>query len=158
MNSQAPDLSQLRDIHLPEAVGWWPPAVGWWLLLALVMLLVAAVYWLRKRRGGNQWRTEARKALQHIHVEEDNGLEVVQQLSILLRRVATTRFPNDEVAALSGKAWAEFINSKGGGLTPQQAHLLSDAPYRNQAVARDEAAALLKACDDWIASLPGGGA
>ena len=22
----------LRDIHLPEAIGWWPPAIGWWLL------------------------------------------------------------------------------------------------------------------------------
>ena len=31
------DLSQLRDIHLPEAVPWWPPAPGWWMLFALVI-------------------------------------------------------------------------------------------------------------------------
>ena len=28
-------LSQLADIHLPEAVSAWPPAVGWWLLAGL---------------------------------------------------------------------------------------------------------------------------
>ncbi|MGH8222486.1 MAG: DUF4381 family protein, partial [Woeseiaceae bacterium] len=38
-----PQQIPLRDLHLPEAVGWWPPAPGWWLLIALA---VAALLWL----------------------------------------------------------------------------------------------------------------
>ena len=37
-------LSQLRDIHLPEAVTFWPPAIGWWLLLALILIGLGFIY------------------------------------------------------------------------------------------------------------------
>jgi hypothetical protein len=37
MNPTDP-LAQLRDIHLPEAVSWWPLAIGWW-LVAIVCIL-----------------------------------------------------------------------------------------------------------------------
>ena len=49
-----PDQLPLRDLHLPDPVGWWPPAPGWWLLLAtLAMLLIwlAVVLRSRHRRG-----------------------------------------------------------------------------------------------------------
>ena len=32
-----PDQLPLRDLHLPEAVGWWPLAPGWWVLIALAI-------------------------------------------------------------------------------------------------------------------------
>ena len=39
----------LKDIHLPEAIGWWPLAPGWWILLLLIGLLIfAVVIWLRR--------------------------------------------------------------------------------------------------------------
>jgi len=47
----------LRDIHLPEPVGWWPPAPGWWALLALALAGAAAWGWLAWRR-----RTRVRRA------------------------------------------------------------------------------------------------
>ena len=28
----------LRDLRLPEPVGWWPPAPGWWILAAIVVV------------------------------------------------------------------------------------------------------------------------
>ena len=34
-----PALAQLKDIHLPQAVHWWPPAPGWWLVALLVLAL-----------------------------------------------------------------------------------------------------------------------
>ena len=32
-----PEQIPLRDLHLPEAVGWWPLAPGWWVLIALAV-------------------------------------------------------------------------------------------------------------------------
>ena len=40
----------LRDIHLPEPVGWWPPAIGWWLLPVCVLGLIVLLIWLIRRR------------------------------------------------------------------------------------------------------------
>jgi len=31
----------LKDIHLPDAITWWPLAIGWWLLIVMV---IAAIY------------------------------------------------------------------------------------------------------------------
>jgi len=39
----------LKDIHLPEAIGWWPPAIGWWLLAVLIPLLIVFLYWFYQR-------------------------------------------------------------------------------------------------------------
>jgi len=41
-------LAGLHDIHMPEAIGWWPPAPGWWLLLGLVFISIAALFFYRR--------------------------------------------------------------------------------------------------------------
>src|SRR5690606_8976602 len=37
--TNADPLSQLADIHLPDAVGWWPLAPGWWAVIVAVGVL-----------------------------------------------------------------------------------------------------------------------
>jgi hypothetical protein len=39
----------LKDIHLPDAISWWPPAIGWWLIIILMPLLIVFFYWFYKR-------------------------------------------------------------------------------------------------------------
>ena len=30
----APDpLQDLRDVHMPDPISWWPPAFGWWMIM-----------------------------------------------------------------------------------------------------------------------------
>ena len=45
-----PKQIPLRDLHLPEVVGWWPLAPGWWVLLA--MLVIACGFLVRAWLGG----------------------------------------------------------------------------------------------------------
>ena len=36
-----PEQIPLRDLHLPEAIGWWPLAPGWWILIAIALVGLA---------------------------------------------------------------------------------------------------------------------
>ena len=50
------DLEQipLRDLHLPEAISWWPLAPGWWVVIGLTMVLIGVIlqrYLERRARG-----------------------------------------------------------------------------------------------------------
>jgi hypothetical protein len=158
------DLTQLRDIHLPEAVAWWPPAPAWWLLLAL--LVVVPLLWraLRSLARRRRWRREARAALWQLRRQHrrhpEQGREVVAQLSVVMRRVATTRFPAAGVAALQGESWLTFLDRHA---TPDNAfrqgagRLLAVAPYRPSHVNIPEVEALLEVCERWLDALPGGG-
>ena len=39
----AEPLADLRDIHLPQPISWWPPAPGWWILLGLLLVSILAM-------------------------------------------------------------------------------------------------------------------
>ena len=96
-------LSQLRDIHLPEPISWWPPAPGWWILAVIVVTtLFFLSRWLIKRRANNCYRREAIHQLNEIVTTtnsqessnlEPNNLEKCQALLTLLRRTAKTAYP-----------------------------------------------------------------
>ena len=123
----------LRDIHLPEAPGWWPPAPGWWMLAALALMLSALAYlWLRRQLRRRAWRRALAAELAQIDARHPplDAAAHVAALSVFLRRVAA--LADASVAALQGEAWLRFLDgddparpfSEGSG------RLLLDAPYR----------------------------
>lgn len=113
-------LQQLRDIHLPAAVGWWPPAPGWWLLLfAALTSAIALLFWLRNHRRKNRYR---RLALQHLHTLRDHWRQqerqqtrddsaLTQAINRLLKQTALAAYPRQRVAALTGADWLLFLDS-----------------------------------------------
>ena len=57
-----PALAQLRDIHLPEPIGWWPLAPGWYLLGFFVLsLAVILAYTIRRYILNGRAKREALK-------------------------------------------------------------------------------------------------
>jgi len=149
-----PDLSQLRDIHLPAPVSWWPPAPGWWLLLALLLTLLLFGYWLLRRRRQNAWRREALAQLQQLR--GSNEATTAAQLSVLLRRVAISRYPQAEVASLTGEAWLAFLDKTLGEGSPFQSgpgRALLTGPYA--ATVDLDAPALLTLVERWIKRVKG---
>ena len=157
-----PDLSQLRDIHLPEPISWWPPAPGWWLLAALIVAIVLGLYVMYRRHRRNGWRRSALAELaslrQQLLSHHATPHIIVSGLSVLLRRVAISCFPREEVAVLSGDKWLAFLDRTHGEGAPfqsDQGRLLTVAAYAPYIVITpDEMRALFTLCKSWINKLP----
>ena len=109
----------LRDIHLPDAVSWWPPAYGWWLLPVLLALLL----WLLskgRRRWRRRWharrlRGAAQRELDAVaerYRASGDARAAVAAVSVLLRRFALSIAPREQVAALTGQGWLEWLRER----------------------------------------------
>ena len=134
---QATDpLAQLRDIHTPGMIETWPPAPGWWVLAAIALALVLyGIYWLIQRWIANRYRREAMSELHQLRADwNDHGDDqlYLEALQRLLKRVALTRFPRDDVAGLTGEAWVQFLDRSTGShdFSMADSEALIDGAYR----------------------------
>jgi cbb3-type cytochrome oxidase subunit 3 len=148
-----PNPLPLKDIHLPEAISWWPPAIGWWLVVVLVLLLLAFGYWLYKRLTKKTAIKTASSLLTELKLNtSQDGLQKLQQLSTLMRRVAISIMPRQDVASLTGQKWMAFLDQKLDGKPFQSGigQLLAQAPYRQQSPSDAEILQLISLCEDWL--------
>jgi hypothetical protein len=143
----------LRDIHLPEAIGWWPPAIGWWLLAALLLLLTGFSFWLYRRLTRRTALKTAGKALSAIRRDNTmDDLTKLSEISILLRRVAISTAPRSRAAGLTGEAWLAYLDGPMQGMPFSQGigRHLSDAHYRKEAPCDLDIPRLINLCEDWL--------
>jgi hypothetical protein len=113
MQGDPTSLERLHDIVLPAATPWWPPAPGWlWLsgFAALVLLALLVSGFLRWQH--NRYRREALAELDRL----SSGSEAaeLQTLAELLKRVALSAWPRQQVAGLTGQDWFVFLDHSGG--------------------------------------------
>ena len=121
-------LAQLRDIHTPEALGWWPPAFGWW----LIFFVVAGTIGFVSYRAAKHWRQvrcpawHALNELDDLWDDYDNNkdaLHALRNLSSLMRRTAISLDTGRRAALLSGDAWLEWLDL----YAPQKMFAVSDS-------------------------------
>ncbi len=110
-----PDIASIpiRDIHLPESVSWWPLAPGWWITLGLLVLAAAVVYLLKLVRDRQQLSKQSLEEFTRLvsrYQAERNAQSLLSDISQLIRRVSITQFENENIAALTGNAWLEFLD------------------------------------------------
>ena len=143
----------LKDIHLPEAIGWWPPAIGWWLLAVLIPLLIVFLFGFYKRLTRKTAIKTAKNNLAAIKQNSalDNN-QKLRELSMLVRRVAISINPRSEVASLTGRHWLAFLDRSvtGARFSEGCGQLLAEAPYRNTPPADLEIAQLISLCEEWL--------
>nr|WP_255771346.1 DUF4381 domain-containing protein [Microbulbifer guangxiensis] len=125
-------LDQLRDIHTPDPIGWWPPAPGWWLLAALLMIgLYFLLRWLRQRKlrwSRNRYRKEAERLLRAI---DTSTPDAAQDINEILKRVAVTTYGRQGCGNLTGRAWLDFLRTTADVDCPPQAEtVLLEQLYR----------------------------
>ena len=144
-------LADLRDVIHPVDPGFWPPAMGWWIVLVLVILcLIGALYLFRSiylRLAETSFVREV-DALAQLQPRE-----AVVELSILMRRIAMTRFPRHSVAGLSGEDWLQFLDQSGNTdqFTTGPGRALVSAPYSD--LIPENLDPLFKICRDWAKSV-----
>lgn len=151
MNS--PAELQLRDIHLPDPVSWWPPGPGWWLLLSILVIIAVILVLLYRRYRNLALQRAALKELRIIEAQYHLQLDLRQlaiELSALLRRVSISLLDRKSIAALSGQQWLVWLDQQAASdqfTTGHGQHLLS-APY--QAHPEFYPDALIELCRTWI--------
>lgn len=148
-----PTLLDLKDIHEPVAIGWWPPAIGWWILAVAIPALIILSVWLYKRLTRKTALKTARKIL--VQIKQDGNADNLQKLcvlSVLVRRVAISVSPRKTAAGLIGRDWLEFLDRsvKGAPFSEGIGRLLADAPYRNTPPTEQEISQLIDLCENWL--------
>lgn len=130
-----PELAQLRDIHLPLPIGWWPLAKGWYLVGVIVVVVVFFITFLIIRYITNQrCKRQALRVLetyrQH-YMLQPNSQTGSAQISELLKRVALVYYPRSQVASLQGQAWIDFLTQSSNHLDfNTHSFLLVQCPYQ----------------------------
>lgn len=130
-----PEQIPLRDLHLPEAVGWWPLAYGWWVLIGLFVVYLAYLAWRAWQRWrANRPRRIALRQLSKVQAAYRGGVDAValaKQLSELLRRAMLAYAPRDEVAGLTGQRWLEWLDRgmQGKPFTSGPGQMIGSLPY-----------------------------
>lgn len=133
---QTQELAQLRDIHLPDAIGWWPLAPGWYVLTIVSMVvLITVVFLLHRYYAKGRVRRQALCLLSTFRQQyqrDANSQLSASRISELLKRVALVYFPRARVASLQGESWLAFLNETSTGLDFKTVRMeLLEIPYQS---------------------------
>jgi len=150
----------LRDIHLPEPVSWWPLAPGWWLLISAVFLALCVIFISRKIYRNRQLRRDIVTELESIkqqYQKSNDKSQLAKSLSVLLRRASITFYPATDIAGLTGERWLAYLDETGRHSTKEATFhsetgkALLSAPYLPEKSDLDfDAQALLQLCESWL--------
>ncbi|OUS40734.1 hypothetical protein A9R00_04515 [Oleispira antarctica] len=152
MPNQAPDISQLKDIHLPNAINDWPISFGWWWLLTVIIMaiFIGCYAWYK------EWKKSATKRAaltllnhQYEHFKENGNAQVfLQQSNQILKRFCLEKHP--QAVSLSGPAWTNFLirQSHKTFFDAELANAISQGIY--QPHCQFDAQALHQACSSWL--------
>lgn len=110
-------LADLRDIHLPDPISWWPPAMGWWLLVILLIgVVVSLAIWRWKKHRALAYKREALfefESVQARYLSHRDDSRLLSEVSALLKRTSITKYGRERSAGLAGEAWLVFLDETG---------------------------------------------
>jgi len=159
---------ELKDIHLPDSILWWPPAPGWWVLgvvliifLFLMLLLLPKLWrWLRYKPVRSLSLKEF-YLIKQSHQQQTDQKQTLQAITTLLRRTVMSKSGRIGHAGVVGDDWINQLNqmSQKDCFTQAQGELLKHGRYQPAIEGQNKADidSLLQSCENWIKSLPKGG-
>ncbi|MFT5657020.1 MAG: hypothetical protein ACI9KN_000292 [Gammaproteobacteria bacterium] len=149
-------LAQLRGIHPPVEPGIWPLAPGWWFLLGLVSVTILLLVYRYHRQKSQRLYRLANRELQRIasrYFETNDSQTLLLNLSKWLRQVSIAAFPDNNIAAVSGPRWIDFLDQTmpNHEFTLGAEKVFGGEIYR--ALPKVEADTILNLCLTWLDSI-----
>ncbi|MDG2500905.1 MAG: DUF4381 domain-containing protein [Porticoccaceae bacterium] len=145
-------LAQLRDIHLPADISWWPLAPGWWVLIVVLVFLFGwIISKMVKRYQANLYRRQALVKLEQIENSSANSNPLADIFAVL-KQAANIAYPNRHFSSLGIDKFIDFLHSSCpsslfGDLPDNLDTLLyADDPQQNKALTLN----LLASAKIWI--------
>jgi hypothetical protein len=148
------DSIDLGPLYEPDAVRFSFETAGWYVLSGLLLLLAVLLFlkWFKRYRE-NAYRREALKNLAIIEDKFSGQQDVLclNDVLILLKRVAIQAFGRQQVAQLYGYDWLVFLESKGKN-TPftQYKHNIINTLYDTVPVKVNEIEDMMELSKRWI--------
>ncbi len=145
-----PALNDLKDIHLPDPVSWWPMAPGWWLLIILILItLTAGFYYWRFWQQSLRYKKSALKILTTAFQSNSDDLTFLNDCAAITRRLTLSIQSKKEIptnyAGLQGNEWQQVLQQH---MPEPQAELLATGRY--QSSPSIDRTALYNAVKQWL--------
>lgn len=145
--------AQLRDVHLPEPITWWPPALGWWLLAGVIVLGLAALFWVLRQH----WQTRRYRRFLVAQLDAQyaqwqrvgNTSHYCQNANQILKRcmanpttraasLSSVQHSEHSVLALTGDAWISALEARYQPLSTTTRTALTVQAYQPEARIREQ--------------------
>ncbi|NVK88722.1 MAG: DUF4381 domain-containing protein [Gammaproteobacteria bacterium] len=122
-------LKQLKDIHSPDPVSWWPLAPGWWIIIILLIISIGLlVYFLSRKKP----ETAINYAIAELNQLKQTAFSqsALHQALRLFRRCSLIYLPKSIAASESIPQLLKRIpRCAAVGNKPEMVRLLGDARY-----------------------------
>lgn len=146
-------LAQLAPLQPPQVS--LVPAHGWWLAIVGFALFGYLVYRGWRYYQSRHWQRQAFAELKRLRQRQAQSpvVETLSNASKLVRRIGLAAAPREEVAALQGQIWLEYLDSicERPTFTAGLGHLLEVGPYqRAPEVSEGDLNSLFNAVDTLI--------
>jgi len=130
----------LAPLHLPAEPSAWPLAWGWWLIILITLGALIAC-------GLGLYRYQIKRRAKQQALNKLAQCQSVSEAHNILRQAAMSYFPRQQVAALTGQAWYQFLDGQlsQSQFAPQQARW-EQALYRENSADRE----LIEQAKGWV--------
>lgn len=130
-------LKDLRDIHEPDPVSFWPLAPGWWIVLLIIIFSVFLLRWWLKRDKSPRYKKLANEELKNITTNYEvqrNGHKTAGEVSELIRKIMILTDNRAEVAGMIDEEWLAYLDEKSGTelFTKGAGRILTTAVYQKE--------------------------
>lgn len=115
MDELQESLKDLRDIHQPDPISFWPPAPGWWLVL---LLFVCGIFLIRrwmKKPKMPKYRKFALEELKNITTNYEiqrDAHKTANECALLIRKMLLVTDKEKKIAGMINEEWLIYLDKR----------------------------------------------